>query len=248
MKPTPRSPQQVQALQKLRDLILAGEFAVGQRVSELAVVEKLDISRTPVRIALTILEHEGFLRTLPRGGFIVRQFTITDVRDAIEIRGFLEGMAARRAAERHLSDKELAPLRTVTEKLNQVMQLKDRIKIVEQYMALNAEFHKILLGLSDSAMLHRSFSHVASLPFASPNAFAFSGGDSDEHIDLLKFGQYQHAAILEAIESGQGMRAESLGREHALLALKIFSRALNHLDLLESIPGAPLLDLTQPAD
>lgn len=245
MKAEPKSSQQLQALQKLRGLILAGEFTVGKRVSELAVVEKLGISRTPVRLALTLLEHEGFLRTLPRGGFIVRQFTIQDVHDAIEIRGFLEGMAARRAAERRLSGQELAPIRGVVEKLDQVMGLKDRTQFVEQYMELNAQFHKMLLGLADSAMLQRSFGHVASLPFASPNAFAFSGGDSEVHIELLKFGQYQHAAILEAIENGQGLRAEALGREHALLALKIFSRALGQMDLLASIPGAPLLDLQQ---
>ncbi|WP_417320042.1 GntR family transcriptional regulator [Emcibacter sp.] len=243
MKVTPRSPQQVQALQKLRELILAGEFAVGQRVSELAVVDKLDISRTPVRLALTILEHEGFLRTLPRGGFTVRQFTIQDVHDAIEIRGFLEGMAARRAAERRPSDEELEPLREVTRKLDGIIELEDRTVLVERYMELNAEFHRLLLGLSDSAMLRRSFGHVSSLPFAGPNAFAFTGGDSKEHIELLRFGQFQHADILDAIEKGQGLRAEALGREHAQLALKIFSRALSRINLLERIPGASLLDL-----
>ncbi|WP_321396984.1 GntR family transcriptional regulator [Emcibacter sp.] len=246
MKSTPRSPQQVQALQKLRELILSGEFAVGQRVSELAVVEKLDISRTPVRLALTILEHEGFLRTLPRGGFTVRQFTIRDVIDAIEIRGFLEGMAARRVAEKRLSREELEPLRQVTRTLDEIIRMDDRAVLVENYKELNGEFHQLLLELADSAMLDRSFGHVSSLPFSGPNAFAFTGGDSREHIELLRFGQYQHANLLEAIENGQGQRAEFLAREHAQLALKIFSRALKHMDRLERIPGASLLDLKRP--
>ena len=224
-------------------MILRGEFAVGQRVSELAVVEKLDISRTPVRLALTILEHEGFLRTLPRGGFTVRQFTIQDVHDAIEIRGALEGLAARRVAEKRLSKEELEPLRKVTKTMDEIIRMDDRALLVEEYKEMNGEFHDLLLKLADSAMLNRSLGHVSSLPFSGPNAFAFTGGDSREHIELLRFGQYQHANLLEAIEKGQGQRAEALAREHAQLALKIFSRALSRMDLLERIPGASLLDL-----
>ncbi|MBL4801075.1 MAG: GntR family transcriptional regulator [Emcibacter sp.] len=243
MTSVPRSPQQIQAIQKLRELILAGEFSVGQRVSELAVVEKLDISRTPVRIALTVLENEGFLRSLPRGGYIVRQFTIQDVHHAIEIRGVLEGMAARRAAERQLSEDEIAPLRAVTGKLEKLVRMKDRKFFTEQYRELNEEFHKSLLALADSAMLRRSFAHVATLPFTSPNAFSFTVGDSDEHFENLKYGQCQHVAILDAIENGQGMRAEALVREHSLLALKILSKALSHADMRERIPGISLLEI-----
>ncbi len=57
------------------------------------------------------LEHEGLLETLPGGGFVVREFTRTDIDDAIELRGVLEGTAARLAAERLDSEEELEPLR-----------------------------------------------------------------------------------------------------------------------------------------
>ena len=57
------------------------------------------------------LEHEGLLETLPGGGFVVREFTRTDIDDAIELRGVLEGTAARLAAERLESEDELEPLR-----------------------------------------------------------------------------------------------------------------------------------------
>jgi GntR family transcriptional regulator of vanillate catabolism len=74
----PRSRQQLLAVLKLRELILSGEFSPGERVSELAVVDKLGISRTPVRLALTILEHEGFLKSYPGGGYSVREFSVRD--------------------------------------------------------------------------------------------------------------------------------------------------------------------------
>ena len=89
--------QTLAALLRLRDLILEGGLAPGERLSELAVVERLGVSRTPVRAALARLEHEGLVEALPGGGYAVREFSRADVNDAIEIRGVLEGLAARLA-------------------------------------------------------------------------------------------------------------------------------------------------------
>src|SRR5215813_11895884 len=82
----------------LRELVLRGEFAPGERLLELSLVSRLGVSRTPIRLALDRLAHEGLLEPSPSGGFVVRQFTIEEVWDAIETRGVLEGMAARLAA------------------------------------------------------------------------------------------------------------------------------------------------------
>ena len=87
------------ALLSLREQILAGQFRPGERMSELRLVERVGVSRTPLRLALATLEHEGLLRVLPGGGYVVREFTRADIRDAIELRGVLEGTAARFAAE-----------------------------------------------------------------------------------------------------------------------------------------------------
>ena len=57
--------QTMRALLALRELILSGEFGHGDRMSELPLVERLGVSRTPVRLALAALEHEGLLRALP---------------------------------------------------------------------------------------------------------------------------------------------------------------------------------------
>ena len=80
-------------------------------MAELPLVELLGVSRTPLRLALAELEHEGLLRGLPAGGYVVREFTQGDVRDAIEVRGVLEGTAARFAAERGVAARDLAALR-----------------------------------------------------------------------------------------------------------------------------------------
>ena len=92
--------QAVKAQQRLRELILTGELAAGSRIAELALVELLGVSRTPIRAALMRLEQEGLLDALPSGGYAVRTFSERDVADAIELRGTLEGLAGRLASER----------------------------------------------------------------------------------------------------------------------------------------------------
>ena len=79
--------QMMRALLALRELLLSGEFKPGDRMSELPLVERLGVSRTPLRLALVALEHEGLLRVLPTGGYVVREFTQADMRHAIELRG-----------------------------------------------------------------------------------------------------------------------------------------------------------------
>src|SRR3974390_2429350 len=79
----------------LREWILKGEFSAGERMTELGLVSSLKASRTPIRIALERLANEGLLEPIPTGGFRVRSFSTVDICDAIEIRGVLEGTAAR---------------------------------------------------------------------------------------------------------------------------------------------------------
>ena len=95
--------QTVRAQLALRDLILSGRLRPSERISELQAVETTGVSRTPVRMALVRLEEEGLLEAIPSGGFMVKAFTERDILDSIELRGALEGLAARFAAERGVS-------------------------------------------------------------------------------------------------------------------------------------------------
>ncbi|KAA9171131.1 GntR family transcriptional regulator, partial [Delftia sp. BR1] len=86
--------QVIKAQLQLREMILAGELPAGERIAELTVVQRLGISRTPVRAALMRLEQEGLLEAMAGGrGYRVRLFSEADVADAIELRGTLEGLA-----------------------------------------------------------------------------------------------------------------------------------------------------------
>jgi GntR family transcriptional regulator of vanillate catabolism len=73
--PAEGTSQTTRALLSLRELLLSGEFPSGTRMSELPLVERLGVSRTPLRLALATLEHEGLLENLEGGGYAVREFT-----------------------------------------------------------------------------------------------------------------------------------------------------------------------------
>src|SRR6476469_9358397 len=103
--------QTARAFFGLRAILLRGEFGRGERISELPLVARLGTSRTPIRLALERLAHIGMLDVLPGGGFTVRGFTLAEALDAIELRGVLEGTAARFAAERLRDESELDGLR-----------------------------------------------------------------------------------------------------------------------------------------
>jgi GntR family transcriptional regulator of vanillate catabolism len=232
--------QTVKATLGLRELLFDGEFRPGDRVAELALVERLGVSRTPLRLALMTLEHEGLLETLPGGGFVVREFTRADVNDAIELRGMLEGVAARFAAERLESAGELDELRETTAELDEVVHEESPDSLV-RFVSLNERFHASLLALAKSETLAREIAHVLALPFASPTALLASHGWLEESREILLIAQFQHRAIVEAIATGNAIRAEELAREHARLSRANLDLVIEHHHLLGRLRGAPLL-------
>src|SRR4051812_29761299 len=110
MATTEAASQTLRAALTLRELILEGELRPGERVAEIPLSERIGVSRTPLRLALARLEHEGLLNSLSSGGFVVRRFTRGEIADAIELRGVLEGTAARFAAERLRDGAEVEAL------------------------------------------------------------------------------------------------------------------------------------------
>ena len=239
------APQRIRALLGLRELLLNGAFRPGERLFEVPLSEQLGVSRTPLRLALTSLEHEGLLCERPHGGFVMRQFTAKEAIDAIELRGVLEGTAARFAAERLVDPARLDPLRGCLAELDELVYGRDEPAkaVFPEYVALNERFHDELAQLADSAPLRRSLHHATSLPFASPNAFVQVQAELPIARQVLIVAQEQHRAVVEAIATGEGSRAESVAREHARLARRNLEAALRAGRDLDGVPGAALLEL-----
>jgi GntR family transcriptional regulator of vanillate catabolism len=239
--------QIMRAQLRLRELILNGEFIPGERLSELPLVDRLGVSRTPLRLALAALEHEGLLRGLPGGGYVMREFTRADIRDAIELRGVLEGTAARFAAERGASRRDLRALRSINASVEPLVRLAD-YESFERYVTLNEVFHTKLLKMAASPLLERTIEGVLSLPFASPSALLLQHAQLPESREILVVAHRQHVGMVEAIERREGARADSLAREHARLSLTNLEIVLTHRGLIEQVPGASFLALAVPPD
>jgi GntR family transcriptional regulator of vanillate catabolism len=242
--PSPAQPTHItKTVLRLRELIFSGEFSPGERMSELPLVELLGVSRTPLRLALAELEHEGLLRGLPGGGYVVREFTQGDVRDAIELRGVLEGTAARFAAERGAAARDLNALRATNETIEKLVHRGD-YESFERYLQLNEAFHSRLMKMAQSPLLLRAIEGVVSLPFASASAFVLAEAELGASRDILIIAHRHHSSLIEAIERRQGARAEALAREHARVALANLDIVVDHhRDVLERLPGASLLTL-----
>jgi GntR family transcriptional regulator of vanillate catabolism len=227
---------------RLRDLILSGELGPGMRLSEPSLAERLAISRTPIRAAMARLEDEGLLEVIPSGGYAVRAFTEDEIRDAIEVRGTLEGLSVRMAAERGVSPGDLSAMRDCLTEIDAVLGLADKsVDSLSSYVELNRQFHRMLMHLPGSAVIARQISRASSLPFASPNGFLLAQASDAEAWRTLTVAQDQHWMVLAAIEGREGARAEALMREHARIALRNMQAVLRNQQALDQIPGARLI-------
>lgn len=233
--------QTVKALLALRELLLNGEIKAGERLSEVWAVDRLGVSRTPVRAALLRLEEEGLLEARATGGYIVKGFTEQEVFDAIEIRGALEGLAARLAAERGGIPAGLAQMQDLIGRIDEIVR---RPELDPEHFAafigLNADFHTALLEASGSRTLGRQLERASALPFASPSGFVTAQSKLPEARLILTLAHDHHSCVLEAIQAGQGARAEALMREHARLAIRNLRLAQKHRTT-EFIPGSALI-------
>ena len=229
------------ATYELRQRIVNGDMPGGTRLYEVALAEELDISRTPVREAMSRLAEEGLLERARGGGFVVRSFTLRDALDAIDLRGVLEGTAARLAAEQGTGADALAPLKALIEQIDTCFPA-GAAPDFDRYSELNAAFHDALAELCGSRILIRELERVKSLPFASPSAFVLGRSDRSVARGSLVIAQDQHRALVEAIARGEGARAEAIGREHARIARRNLeiSRA-EEADGGKTLPGLSLV-------
>jgi GntR family transcriptional regulator of vanillate catabolism len=196
-------------------MILRGELEPGQRLAEVALAERLGVSRTPIRQALPALAREGLLAAAGRRGYVVRAFSPQDVIDAIEMRGLLEGLAARRIAERGAPPQLIGSLKACLAEGDAIVG-KRRLESADEarYSEMNGRFHALIVEGAASRILADTLAHNDHVPFASARAVAFSR-DPAVLLPVLGYAHRQHHAIVQALENREAARVEALMREHA---------------------------------
>jgi len=201
---------------RIREMILHGELAPGERVREVELASKLGVSRTPIRESLPILAQEGVLTQLDTRGFVVRAFTPQEIMDAIDVRGVLEGLAARMLAEQ-------GPPRRLIQQLHECLREGDEIfakrHLVEtdeaRYGEMNKQFHELIVQGAGSKVIAEAIERNARIPFAAAHAIAFDTVNLLRMYDFLRRAHNQHHSIVQALENGEGARVAALMYEHA---------------------------------
>jgi len=196
-------------MDQIREAILGGSIGAGERLNEVRLSKTLAVSRTPVRAALQALAGEGLLDYAPNRGFTVRDFPLSAIVDAYDIRASLEGLAARFAAERGLSPGENA---VIQGSLLAGDSLLERGAFepgdLTLYRNINGDFHDTLLAAARNRMLAEMIRICHHVPMSSSrNIVAF------EHRDVRRRHD-DHHRIYEAIMAREPWRAEMLMREH----------------------------------
>jgi DNA-binding GntR family transcriptional regulator len=194
-------------LERLRALILTGEYGPEERLVEEQLAERLGVSRTPIRQALTMLEAEGLVELAPNRGATVRSFSVADVWDIYDLRAVLEGHAARRAAGR-IGGEELGRLRELAAEMEGLGgRFEDHEEEIRALVALNQEFHGTIVEASRNGRLQRLINRTVEIPLMFK---AFYWYTPHERV----ISNHYHRQILHALEEGDADRAEIVMREH----------------------------------
>lgn len=225
------------AILGLRGLIVHGQLKPGQRVLEQTLVDNLGVSRTPARAAIQRICDEGYITFVPKQGYIVSSFTEQDVFDAIAVRGTLEGMAARMAAEKGVPAKIMAAMHDCLEQIDTALLISDIAIRQSSYAVLNDRLHDLIRDAAQSSMVTRALERLAVLPFSLNNSFTDVPLSAEARVaGILSEANAQHRSIVEALERGEGARAEALTQEHSRSTWKYIELML-HLPEDVELPG-----------
>jgi len=188
------------------------------RLDERALALQFGISRTPVREAMAQLEREGFVRSVPRRGIYIVRKTKREVVELIEAWAALESMAARLITE-NSSDEEISHLREMFAKFENG---KLHVKL-DEYSEVNIQFHQTIIAMSKNEVLIRLAENLFTHMRMIRRKTIVEKNRADRSI-------HDHLNIIEAIESRDTPRAETLVRQHALGLADHVAKNADYLD------------------
>ena len=186
----------------LREAILKGDLAPGERLMEIKLANQLGVSRTPIHEAIRKLELEGLVVMVPRKGAEVAKITEKDLRDVLEVRASLEELAISLACER-ITDEKIAELKDALEQFRTVIKGKDVTKIAQMDVA----FHDVIFEATQNARLVQMVNNLREQMYRYRLEYL---KDFSTHSRLDE----EHVKIFEAVSARDIERATALIREH----------------------------------
>ncbi len=192
----------------LKEEILTGALPKGENLTELALSERLGVSRTPIRSAIRRLAEEGLVSIVPNRGAVVRGIDKNDLVDIYKIRIRLEGLASASCAK-NIKPEQLEKLRRSVELAEFYISRKDAENVKE----LDTEFHLTIYEASGNPQLQSILSDLhKKIKMYRKLSLSVAG--------RLENSIREHREILEAIEKGDPELADKLTSRHIELALE----------------------------
>lgn len=207
---------------KIRDDIIMGVLKEGERLSETRLCDIYGVSRTPIRLALRLLERERLIRRGEGRGYIVFSPTVDDILQAVQVRGHLESLAARLMAQTETRAQHLPKMAQAIDIIDKILRagkMNERARSKAQ--AANKVFHTTILQACGNSYVGFTCQQISHLPMLDVGSMVFDRSASDSpdvmQSGLFRFqlGNAQHQVIYEAIEKGDAVRAEGMMREHS---------------------------------
>ena len=197
----------------------SGEF----RLDERQLSQDLGVSRTPIREALSVLEQEGFVRSVPRRGIHVVRKSKREIVEMITVWAAIESMAARFAAPRITAD-ELAELRGLVDAFQE-----DPDAHIHEYSDANMAFHKAIIRVGGvelmASITENLFIHMRAVRAVTMTQ------DNRARRSIV-----DHRAIIEALAAHDPDKAARLVREHTL---GLAAHVEKHGDFLDELMNPP---------
>ena len=203
------------AYQLLKHRVVGGTYAPGAQLKEEHIARELEISRTPVRVALRRLVEDGLATAGPNRGVRVAAWTELDIEETFDLRGMLEAHAADLAARRGG-----AALADRLDELNAQMDRAIRAggsALPEHLQQLNSRFHRAILEASRSPRLRGMLEGLIDMPIVIRSHFISTLQDKVQSLQ-------HHRDLAAAVRAGDGELARQIMRLHLRLAAHRFKR------------------------
>ena len=224
---------------KVRDMIVGGQLKPGTRVPERDLAQAFDVSRTPVRLALGVLEAEGLVKGQRNRGFLVCDFSEEDILSAFEVRGALEGLAVRSAIERGIGHDTIDVLEGCIAEGNRLIATKTcNAEDMRCWSASNDKFHGAIIAASGLPALTKTHEFMSRMPLVAPIAILFTNNEHDDAYARMSEAHADHVHLFDAISRNESARAEHLMREHAYRSREHLARLLK-AGIANGTPLAP---------
>jgi DNA-binding GntR family transcriptional regulator len=224
------SPKLIEELaDRIHAKILSGDYPPGTRLKQEILAQAFDVSRTPIREALSRLEAKGIVSQAQRRSAVVKSPSSRDISEMYQVRAELEGLAAQLAA-RWITDRQLIDLRIAHDAFSEAVRLFRSTRLadkpgpgVEQsntafeetskrWLEMNSSFHKTICDASNNRFLARTIQEIMS-GYARSIMIASTVGMNSYRIDTTV---NQHERILKALEEREPVKARRAMTEHIL--------------------------------